>query len=430
MPLLISLLRTGRPKRPLETDSQTIAPQVKRVKNEQPAYRIPLPNELVELIFLHLPPRSVISGSPRIQAMLHLHPISMNSNSTQKINPFLNRILPDLPVRGEKSTFKYFDRVSGSHPVKPVPYYATTEGENAIKQSHTDKNASWKRISLGTPGQPIRIRFVRAFEMPDESFSIEEWEVYCGEGLTIPEFQEIYEEHRATPWGQLEQPGQPRRSHRFAWEFLCEDGTLWMKFNTEEEESCLNKVKKRCRDINTAWAPLEDIDSDDRISKDKRELGSIIQVIQNGPSIPKGNILMSFGAPIEIEGRSQHRRSIWCAEPDLPDRTIDLKLYAPSYDHRFIGEIVLPHWEIPGLFGFAYRKTCLLIQLHHMSYLTSQGLLNPRSHFRFDASFNQEKVTRSASGCLDRNNRRRAKQITPSPQSNVVLFYSSKLPLK
>lgn len=278
-------------------DSQTIAPQVKRVKNEQLPYRIPLPNELIELIFLHLPPRvilrclrvckffrSVISESPRIQAMLHLRPISMNPNGTQRINPFLNRIFPDLPERSEKYTFKYFDRVPGSHPVKPAYYYATAEGKNAIKQSHTDKNASWKRMSLGTPGQPIRIRFVRAFEMPNERFGIEEREVYYGEGLTIPEFQEIYEEHRATLWGQLEQPGQPRRSHRITWEFLCKDKTLWIKFNTEEEESRLNKVKKRCRDISswqddiriwhidmvprmgvidTTWAPFEDIDSND-----------------------------------------------------------------------------------------------------------------------------------------------------------------------
>lgn len=167
-----------------------------------------LPNELVELIFLHLPSRvilrclrvcksfqSVISGSPLIRAMLHLSPIP---NGTQKINPFLNRIFPDLPERREKSTFQVDNLVAGSHLDKPIHYYATTEGESAIKQSHTDKNASWKRMSLGTPGQPICIRFVRAYEMPDGHFSTSEWKVYCREGLTMPEFREIYEKHKAS----------------------------------------------------------------------------------------------------------------------------------------------------------------------------------------------------------------------------------------
>ncbi|KAF2174557.1 hypothetical protein K469DRAFT_154166 [Zopfia rhizophila CBS 207.26] len=286
-----SLPHTGRSKRPLETDIQTITPQVKRVKIEQPTYMTSLPNELVELIFLYLPPRvilrclrvcksfqSVISGSPLIRAMLHLSPISMNPNGTQKINPFLNRIFPDLPERREKSTFKFDDLVSGSHLVKPIHYYATTEGASAIKQSRTDKNASWKKMSLGTPGQPIRIRFVRAFEMPDGHFSTSEWKFYCREGLTMPEFREIYEMHKASQWGR------PGRSNRLTWEFLCEDKTLWMKDNAEEEDHYLNKVKQRCGDISswqddiriwymdrvpcmgfiyTTWNPFEDIDSDD-----------------------------------------------------------------------------------------------------------------------------------------------------------------------
>jgi hypothetical protein len=125
-----------------------------------------------------------------------------------------------------------------------------------------------------------------------------------------------------------------------------------------------------------------------RIWKDRRELERMFRVIRVYSLPSKTSFLMSFGTPIAKP--IQPAGSTWYAESDLPESTIDLKVYVPSYSARFHGEISLPYSVIPGLFGFASRKTCLLrlpimyvriitdrIQLPHISYLTTAGLKDP-----------------------------------------------------
>ncbi|KAF2007868.1 hypothetical protein P154DRAFT_10817 [Amniculicola lignicola CBS 123094] len=128
---------------------------------------------------------------------------------------------------------------------------------------------------------------------------------------------------------------------------------------------------------------------DDRIWNDRRELERMLQVFSVYSLSSSAGFLMSFGTPIQKLIRPS--ASTWYPEPDLPDRMIDLKIYVPSYSARLHGEVSLPRSVIPGLFGFAYRKTCLLrlftmytrivtnkVQLPHISYLTPTGLRDPR----------------------------------------------------
>ena len=129
---------------------------------------------------------------------------------------------------------------------------------------------------------------------------------------------------------------------------------------------------------------ISKVPCNDRISKDKQELNAKLRVLQNSSFSSKAPFLLSFGTTVmERIGRGS---STWHLEPDIPDKTIDLWVYVPSYHDRFIEEIVLPPSVIPGLFGFAYRKTWILQLLIayskiaknkiglHASYLNLSGL--------------------------------------------------------
>lgn len=91
----------------------------------------------------------------------------------------------------------------------------------------------------------------------------------------------------------------------------------------------------------------------DRVRRDEEELKKLYQTSYGGPLISSiHGFIMSFGAPIE-----ERSRGLWYLETDLPDQTIDLRIYIPSYNDRYRGEVYLPHTIVPGLFGFNTRRS-------------------------------------------------------------------------
>jgi hypothetical protein len=118
-----------------------------------------------------------------------------------------------------------------------------------------------------------------------------------------------------------------------------------------------------------------------RILKDRQQLNRMLDNL--GRSFCK-TFLISFG--VLLDSHLGHLESGWFAERDIPDPTIDLKVYAPSYCDRSFGNIFVPRSELSALFGISRYKDALRlfvlyariltdnVGLPHMSYLTSSGL--------------------------------------------------------
>jgi hypothetical protein len=121
----------------------------------------------------------------------------------------------------------------------------------------------------------------------------------------------------------------------------------------------------------------------DRILKDRQQLDRMLQNPSSSSFVPR-YFLMSFGA--SLDGHLGHLKSGWFAEQNIPDATIDLKVYTPSYSDRSFGNIFIPRCELPGLFGLSRYKHAVWLftvyariladnaRLPHMSYLTTSGL--------------------------------------------------------
>ena len=119
-----------------------------------------------------------------------------------------------------------------------------------------------------------------------------------------------------------------------------------------------------------------------RIIRDEQELAAIVQASRRRPF--EKAFLTSFGSAMP----GFQLESAWHDEVDIPDKTIDLKVYTPSYHDRFLEEIVLPSSVLSGLFGFSRRRTCVFqlltlytraltdtFKIPHIRYFTKQGFV-------------------------------------------------------
>jgi hypothetical protein len=96
--------------------------------------------------------------------------------------------------------------------------------------------------------------------------------------------------------------------------------------------------------------------------------------------------MLSFGAYAECQG-------FWRHIPIVPDLTVDLRLYVPSFDDRQLGEVSFPYRETLRLSGCVLRKAWLLsylvdvlricLDIHTLSVLTSSGVTAIRPYGRF-----------------------------------------------
>jgi hypothetical protein len=101
--------------------------------------------------------------------------------------------------------------------------------------------------------------------------------------------------------------------------------------------------------------------------------------------------MLSFGASTQ----ATKRQGIWRHVPIVPDLTVDLRLYVPSFDDRQSGEIKFPYRESLRLSGCVLRKSwllsyladvlCMCLDLHTLSVacLTSSGVQAVRPCGRF-----------------------------------------------
>ena len=105
------------------------------------------------------------------------------------------------------------------------------------------------------------------------------------------------------------------------------------------------------------------------------------KVIYNG--LNAGTIFMlSFGASTQ----TTKSKGVWRHAIDVPDLTVDLRLYVPSFDDRQWGEIQFPHREALRLSKCVLRKAwllscladilCMCLDMHTLSVacLTSSGV--------------------------------------------------------
>jgi hypothetical protein len=92
--------------------------------------------------------------------------------------------------------------------------------------------------------------------------------------------------------------------------------------------------------------------------------------------------MMSFGASTE----ASKRQGFWRHVPNVPDLTVDLRVYVPSFDDRQWGELQFPYRETLHLSQCVLRKAwvlsyladilrmCLGIHALSVAYLTSAGI--------------------------------------------------------
>jgi hypothetical protein len=106
---------------------------------------------------------------------------------------------------------------------------------------------------------------------------------------------------------------------------------------------------------------------------------------------PDSIFMLSFGASTQ----ATKLQGLWRHVPIVPDLTVDLKLYVPSFDDRQLGEVKFPYRETLRLSGCVLRRAwllsyladvlCICINIHTLSvaYVTSSGLQAVRPHRRF-----------------------------------------------
>jgi len=100
--------------------------------------------------------------------------------------------------------------------------------------------------------------------------------------------------------------------------------------------------------------------------------------------------LLSFGASTQ----ATKRQGFWRHALDVPDLTVDLKLYVPSFDDRQWGEVQFPYRETFHLSKCVLRKAwllsylsdilCMCLDIHALSVacLTSSGVQAVKLHRR------------------------------------------------
>ncbi|CBX95209.1 hypothetical protein IAQ61_004036 [Plenodomus lingam] len=118
---------------------------------------------------------------------------------------------------------------------------------------------------------------------------------------------------------------------------------------------------------------------------DRIQLQKLQQSLLQDPE-PGKEFIMSFGVPSLLNSRA-NAKGYWYQEKDIPDRTIDLRVYVPCFDDRMWDEIRLPPIDalhIAGGLSQALRTiTQVFVHEQHMNKadLTQEGfrpLLAPR----------------------------------------------------
>jgi hypothetical protein len=100
--------------------------------------------------------------------------------------------------------------------------------------------------------------------------------------------------------------------------------------------------------------------------------------------------MLSFGASTQ----ATKRQGFWRHVPIVPDLTVDLRLYVPSFDDRQLGEIKFPYRETLRLSGCVLRRAwlsyiedvlCMCLDIHTLSVacLNSSGVQAVGPHGRF-----------------------------------------------
>jgi hypothetical protein len=97
---------------------------------------------------------------------------------------------------------------------------------------------------------------------------------------------------------------------------------------------------------------------------------------------PDTNFIMSFGASTPMNERS----GFWLQVPDIPDVTVDLRIFVPSFEDREWGKVQFPCREALRLSQCVLRRAfllsfladiiciCLRIRVVGVAYLSSSGL--------------------------------------------------------
>ncbi|OCK74618.1 hypothetical protein K432DRAFT_386712 [Lepidopterella palustris CBS 459.81] len=254
--------KTPRSRR-REDDAQ--APEVTNIslglaeQRDGPVSKVLYTLELLELILLQLPPQailrfqevnkyfqSVISQSSRIQANLFFPIKGANTKSGLKINPLLNCVFPEsLPTRTDKyptpdiqSIAPQFLSLQQYGTPELEFYYDTAKGRDAIEESRVYRKASWRCMSLGTPGMPLTIRFLYVREPNPGVYEIYQNRPETSElGFTLSHVHGIIH----------------AKQYRYVvWEFLSINSS-WPKVDIPELQRLLEGVEESLNDNLRIW---------------------------------------------------------------------------------------------------------------------------------------------------------------------------------
>lgn len=98
--------------------------------------------------------------------------------------------------------------------------------------------------------------------------------------------------------------------------------------------------------------------SGSRIFKDKVHVRKLkVMFWENSP---ESNIsfLMAFGAPTNLhEGEA---KGFWYKVSNVPDQTIDLRVYVPSLQDRVVKQVKIPALQIPRITGCLSGRACVI----------------------------------------------------------------------
>ncbi|KAF2185379.1 hypothetical protein K469DRAFT_476679, partial [Zopfia rhizophila CBS 207.26] len=86
-----------------------------------------------------------------------------------------------------------------------------------------------------------------------------------------------------------------------------------------------------------------------RIIKDQLQLQMLKQKVDEDDWDSNENFLMAFGAPTNLF--VEEEKGFWYEIPEVPDSTVNLKVYVPTFFDRKCGDIHIPFLDIPKISG-------------------------------------------------------------------------------
>lgn len=148
--------------------------------------------------------------------------------------------------------------------------------------------------------------------------------------------------------------------------------------------------------------------STSRILQDGFELERLRQKLAADDWGLSGNCLMAFGAPTDVPVTLG--RGFWYKVPEVPDRTVDLRVYVPCFYDRVCDEVAVPSLSVWRMTGRSTRDLIISLvvslatlgsRTYHMpypSYLTNSGIQRIRSPL--NGSFSMRFSSLSLSICI------------------------------